>query len=239
MIPMTGKKVAILQSNYIPWKGYFDIINSVDEFIFLDEVQFTRRDWRNRNLIKTPNGLLWLTIPVNVKNNFTIPINEVTVSDQLWRKKHWLSIQNNYSKAPFYKDFKGPLEALFLDQKETYLSKINFSFIHAVNTFLGISTKLSWSTDFSHNDGKNERLISLCKAAGATEYLSGPAAKDYIQEEMFLRNGISVEWMDYSGYSEYPQFHMPFEHGVSILDLIFHTGTSAKQFMKSFNPKNS
>jgi WbqC-like protein family len=231
---MAGKKVAILQSNYIPWKGYFDIINSVDEFIFLDEVQFTRRDWRNRNLIKTANGLLWLTIPVNVKNNFTIPINEVVVSDQQWRRKHWASIQNNYSKAPFFKTYKEPIERLFLDEKESYLSKINFSFIEVINDLLGIKTRLSWSTDHPHLEGKNERLISLCEAAGATEYLSGPAAKEYIQEEMFLTKGITVRWMEYSGYQEYPQFHPPFEHGVSILDLLFHTGNDAKEYMKSF-----
>lgn len=231
---MAGKKVAILQSNYIPWKGYFDIINAVDEFIFLDEVQFTRRDWRNRNLIKTSNGLLWLTIPVNVKSNFTIPINEVTVSDQLWRRKHWASIQNNYSKAPFFKIYKERVEQLFLDEKESYLSKINYSFIQAINELIGIQTKMSWSTDYSHQEGKNERLISLCEAAGATEYLSGPAAKDYIQEEMFLAKGITVKWMNYSGYKEYPQFHPPFEHGVTVLDLLFHTGQDAKEFMNSF-----
>lgn len=234
---MAGKKVAILQSNYIPWKGYFDIINSVDEFIFLDEVQFTRRDWRNRNLIKTSNGLLWLTIPVNVKNNFTIPINEVVVSDQQWRKKHWASILNNYSKAPYFKIFKDRVEQLFLDEKESYLSKINFSFIQAINEMLGIKTKLGWSTDYAHHEGKNERLISLCEAAGATEYLSGPAAKDYIQEDMFLAKGIMVNWMDYSGYHEYPQFHPPFEHGVTVLDLLFHTGLDAKEYMKSFKLK--
>src|SRR5688500_16771522 len=96
---MTAKRVAIIQSNYIPWKGYFDIINSVDEFIFLDEVQYTRRDWRNRNLIKTANGLQWLTIPVNVKNNFSIRIDEVTVAESHWGLKHWASIQNSYSRS--------------------------------------------------------------------------------------------------------------------------------------------
>lgn len=235
---MGVKRVAILQSNYIPWKGYFDIINSVDEFIFLDEVQFTRRDWRNRNLIKTANGLLWLTIPVNVKNNFSVPINQVTVSDQLWRKKHWTSIQNNYSKAPFFKPLKEPFEALYLDQKEIYLSRINFAFIAAVNEILGIKTKISWSSDYGPAEGKNERLISLCEAAGASHYLSGPAAKDYLVEDMFKNKGIQVTWMDYSGYQEYKQFHAPFEHGVTILDLLFHEGPNAKSFMKSFdNPE--
>jgi hypothetical protein len=231
---MTAKKVAIIQSNYIPWKGYFDVINSVDEFIFLDEVQYTRRDWRNRNLIKTAQGLQWLTIPVNVKNNFTIRIDEVTVADHDWGRKHWASITNNYSRAVFFKDYKDLFAELFLAPGETHLSRVNYNFIRAINDLLGITTKLSWSTDYPAAPGKSERLLSLCQAAGATEYLSGPAARNYLDEKLFNEQGISVSWMDYNGYPEYRQLYPPFEHGVTILDLLFNEGKNATLYMRSF-----
>jgi hypothetical protein len=227
-----AKKVAIVQSNYIPWKGYFDIIGSVDEFIFLDEVQYTRRDWRNRNLIKTNTGLRWLTIPVNVKSNFSIRIDQVTVADPTWGSKHWAAIAGSYKRAPFFDLYKEVFRDLFLNQKEIYLSRINYEFIKLINALLGITTKLSWSTDYSSLDGKTERLVSLCKAAGATEYLSGPAARDYLNIDLFTAAGMSVRWMNYNDYPEYHQSFPPFVHGVSVLDLLFNEGHNAVDFLK-------
>jgi hypothetical protein len=229
-----SKKVAIVQSNYIPWKGYFDIINSVDEFILFDDVQYTRRDWRNRNLIKTANGLLWLTIPVEVKDKFDIPINQVTVAEPNWAKKHWTTLSQAYAKAPFFREYRPVFENLYLTMRETHLSRINYRFIQAINELLGIPTRITWSTDYGLTSGKNEKLASLCAQAGATEYLSGPAAKDYLDEAYFAAQGISVAWMDYSGYPEYGQLYPPFAHGVSVLDLLFTEGPRAKHFMKSF-----
>src|SRR6056297_2335313 len=107
---MVEKKVAIIQSSYIPWKGYFDIINSVDEFIIYDNVQYTRRDWRNRNLIKTPNGLKWLTIPVAVKGRYYQAIRDTKVSDKDWPNIHWKSIKHHYSKAPCFNYYAERLE---------------------------------------------------------------------------------------------------------------------------------
>lgn len=229
------KKVAIIQSNYIPWKGYFDIINSVDEFILLDDVQYTRRDWRNRNIIKTKDGLKWLTIPVNVKDNYYSPINEVTVADQEWSRKHWSTLENVYGKALYFKNYRNFFKNLYEQvQQETYLSRINFIFIQAINQLLGISTPIHWSTDYGAPEGKNERLVYLCKQAGASEYISGPAAKDYLDEQLFLLENIKVSWMDYSGYTSYQQMYPPFEHGVTILDLLFNAGPEAKKYMKSF-----
>ncbi|MFW5835685.1 MAG: WbqC family protein, partial [bacterium] len=101
-----GKKIAILQSNYIPWKGYFDIINYVDEFIVYDDAQYTRRDWRNRNLIKTPRGLKWLTIPVEVKGKYTQTIYETKIADKNWAEKHWKSIRHNYNEADCFEEFR-------------------------------------------------------------------------------------------------------------------------------------
>ena len=229
------KKAAIIQSNYIPWKGYFDMINMVDEFILYDDAQYTRRDWRNRNKIKTPNGLQWLTIPVEVKGKYYQKIKDTVISDIEWTKKHWTAIIHNSSKSNFFNDFKILFEELYLGCEKKYLSDINHRFIKAINKLLGINTKISWSMDYDLEvEGNTEKLVTICKQAGADTYLSGPAAKDYMDDELFEQEGISVEWMDYSSYPEYRQRYPPFEHGVSIIDLIFNEGENAKKFMKSF-----
>ena len=225
------KKIAILQSNYIPWKGYFDIIKQVDEFIFYDDVQYTKNDWRNRNKIKTSSGPLWLTIPVR-QETLSQKINETKVSQDNWAEKHWKSISLNYSKAPFYNQYKEKLELFFMEMKTPYLSEINRSAIELLNSFLEIKTVLTSSADYKLIEGKNERLIDLILQAGGTHYLSGPSAKDYIREDLFKEAGIEISWMDYSGYIEYPQLFPPFVHAVSVLDLILNTGPDSKEFMK-------
>ena len=227
------KKVAILQSNYIPWKGYFDLINMVDEFILYDEVQYTKNDWRNRNKIKTPQGIQWLTIPVR-QESLDQKIKDTKISDKKWNIKHWRTISQNYSKAKYFKEYKDIFEELYLTCDEEYLSKINYKFITTINEILGIKTKLRWSSEFELVDGQTEKLLGICKDCNADIYLSGPAAKDYFNEELAKQENIKVEWMDYSGYKEYEQLNPPFEHGVTILDLIFNEGDRAKEFMKSF-----
>lgn len=225
------KKVAILQSNYIPWKGYFDIINQVDEFIFYDDVQYTKNDWRNRNKIKTLNGPIWLTIPVR-QENLSQKINETKVSQDNWAEKHWKSISLNYSKAANFDLYKSDLEKFYSEIKTPYLSEINRSAIELLNSFLGIKTILTSSADYNLIEGKNERLIDLILQAGGTHYLSGPSAKDYIREDLFREANIEISWMDYSGYPEYDQLFPPFVHAVSVLDLILNAGKDAKKFMK-------
>ena len=228
------KKVAILQSNYIPWKGYFDLINMVDEFILYDDMQYTKRDWRNRNKIKTPQGLKWLSIPVEVKGKYFQKINETKISEKDWAKKHWQQIKQNYSRSKYFKDYKDVFEELYMKYDEEYLSQINYKFISTINEILGITTKIRWSSEFELVDGQTEKLLGICKDCNADVYISGPAAKDYFDEDLAKKENIKVEWMDYSGYEEYEQQHPPFEHGVSILDLIFNEGPHAIEFMKSF-----
>lgn len=229
------KKVAILQSNYIPWKGYFDQINMVDEFIIYDDVQYTRRDWRNRNKIVTPNGLSWLTIPVHVKGKFSQNINETVVEDSKWAKKHWNSLVHNYKKSQYFWEYMHHFESIYIEcASEVFLSKINYQLIKAANALLGITTSLKCSSDFNAVGNPSERLLDICKKTGATTYLSGPAAMNYLDTEMFIKNGVSVEWMDYTGYPVYNQMYKPFEHGVSILDLIFNEGPNAIKYMKTF-----
>lgn len=228
-----GKTVAIVQSNYIPWKGYFDLIDRVDEFILYDDMQYTKRDWRNRNLIKTPRGLEWLTIPVEVKGKYLQKIKETRISDPGWTRAHWTTLVQNYSKAKFFSQYRDLLENLYLGCEEEYLSKVNLRFIEAICGILGIGTRLSWSTDYPLREGKTERLVGLCAAAGATHYLSGPSARDYMDETLFAREGIGVSYMSYAGYPEYTQLHGAFQHGVAILDLILNEGPHAMRYLKT------
>ncbi|QOP40820.1 WbqC family protein [Sulfurimonas marina] len=228
------KKIAILQSNYIPWKGYFDLINMVDEFILYDDMQYTRRDWRNRNKIKTHQGLKWLTIPVEVKGKYFQKINETKINNKDWAKNHWQQIKQNYSKTQYFKEYKDLFEEIYLTCDEEYLSQINYKFISVINEILDIKTTIRWSSEFELVDGQTEKLLGICKDCNADIYVSGPAAKDYFDEELANKENIQVEWMDYSEYKEYEQLHPPFEHGVSILDLIFNEGVNATNFMKSF-----
>lgn len=231
---MNNKKVAIVQSNYIPWKGYFDLINSVGEFILFDDIQYTKRDWRNRNLIKTEKGLKWLTIPVEVSGKFSQKIKETIVGDTKWNIRHWKNIINNYSKAKYFNIYKSFFEDMYLTLKELNLSKINYRFITEICKMLGIKTKISWSMDYDLISGKTERLMGLCKQTGAAEYISGPTAKGYINETLFNEAGIKLSYMDYSNYPVYNQLFPPFEHKVSIIDLIFNEGPNASKYMKSF-----
>jgi hypothetical protein len=232
------KRVAILQSNYIPWKGYFDLINLVDEFILYDDVQYTRRDWRNRNKIKTSKDAIWLTIPVNVKGKYDQKIKDTVVDDSSWIDQHWKSIQINYSKTKYFKEISPIIHELYEKARTlTHLSEINYLFLTKICELLEINTKITWSMDSEIIDGRTERLLDLCIQSNATEYLSGPAAKNYLDESLFAANGISVKWMDYSNYPEYPQLYSPpFIHSVSIIDLIFNVGPfHAKKYMLSFN----
>ncbi len=228
------KKIAILQSNYIPWKGYFDLINSVDEFVLYDDAQYTKNDWRNRNRIQTPQGVQWLTIPVK-QNNLSQLIRDTKINNPIWAKKHWNTIKQNYSKAKYFKKYKDVFEDMYLNNKDEYLSQINYKFICVINKILGISTKVRWSSEFDLTDGQSEKLLGICKDCDADLYLSGPSAKNYLDENIFMQNNIKVEWINYSNYPEYQQVFEPFEHEVTILDLIFNKGENATKFMKSFN----
>lgn len=224
------KKIAILQSNYIPWKGYFDMIAAVDEFILYDDVQFTKNDWRNRNKIKTRNGTQWLSVPVG--QNISRLIREVSLYDASWQGKHWASLSQNYSKAKCYTYIAEELRELYLHRKYSSLSELNRTFIEFICQKLGITTKISNSWDYKLIDGKTERLVSLCTQAGATEYISGPAAQDYLDESLFNQKNIHVTWFDYLGYPEYPQQWGEFCHAVTALDLLFNCGSESRKYMR-------
>jgi len=226
------KKVAIVQSNYIPWKGYFDMIAAVDEFILYDDMQYTRRDWRNRNQIKTPQGVQWVTVPVLVKGKYYQKICETEINDVIWAEKHWKVLSLNYGRTPFFAEVTSWLKPLYLEDTYTNLSQLNRSFIEAICAYLGVQTTITNSSDYRLSDGKTERLADLCVQAGGTEYISGPAAKDYVDEKVFSDRGLKLTWFDYTGYPDYPQLWGELVHGVTILDLLFNCGKEAPCFMR-------
>jgi hypothetical protein len=224
------KKLAIVQSNYIPWKGYFDLIAAVDEFILYDDVQFTKNDWRNRNKIKTPRGLEWLSIPVG--QDISRRIRDVELPDRRWQGKHWKTLDANYRRAAHFAEVAAVLEPLYLERSHSRLSALNREFIDVICRYLGISTRITYSWDYELVDGKTDRLVSLAEQAGASEYVSGPSAKHYIDERAFATQGLKLTWFDYAGYPEYPQLWGEFSHEVSILDLLFNCGRDAPRYMR-------
>ena len=225
-------RVAILQSNYVPWKGYFDLIAAVDHFVLYDDAQYTKNDWRNRNRIKTAQGLRWLTIPVQSGGRFGQRIRDTQVQGDTWRRSHWRTLTQSYARAPHFGYVRAAFEELYLGGVERSLSLINRAFLERACELLGIRTAITWSHEHPLVEGRIERLLGLCAHLGAREYLSGPAARDYLDPAVFQARGITVRWMDYSGYREYPQLHGPFEHGVSVLDLLFQEGPRAGDWMK-------
>jgi len=231
-----NKKIAIVQSNYIPWKGYFDIINMVDEFIVYDDAQYTKRDWRNRNKIKTNHGLKWLTIPVKVKGRFSQSVNEVVILNKDWVSNHLKTIKHCYSKAKFFNEYYPFFENVYLNQamNECYLSSINLLFIKFICKIFNINTKITLSSNYSLSKiGQTEKLIELCNYTNANSYLSGPNAKKYLDVNKFSDASIKLEWFNYDNYIRYNQLYPPFNHHVSIIDLILNEGNNSFEFLKS------
>lgn len=218
--------VVINQSNYLPWKGYFDLIHDADLFIFLDDVQYTKNDWRNRNKLKTPHGCEWLTIPVGKHLGWLVCDVDLPPGD--WAQHHWHQIERHYGTSPYFADY-GPLfREVYLTRKWTRLSDLNQHLIRLIaQDILKIKTRFGDSRNYDLKTRSQERVLELLRAVGATTYISGPAAKAYIDETRFAAEGIALVWKDYAGYPEYHQLHPPFEHAVSILDLLFSVGPAA------------
>jgi hypothetical protein len=229
------KTIAILQSNYIPWKGYFDIIAAVDEFLIFDEVQFTRRDWRNRNRIIIDGAPHWLTIPVSSKGRFNAPIAEMEVSEAGWAEKHWRSIKHAYGKAPFFSLYGPVLEKLYEQAARlALLTEINELFLRRIATILELATEFQRTSQIPRQtDSPTGRLVEICTGRKATAYVSGPAARDYIQTAEFEAAGVALHYANYAGYPTYQQASGSFEHGVSIIDTLMRCGPQTREHLKS------
>ena len=227
---MSSCRVAVLQSSYIPWKGYFDIAHDVDLFVFLDDVQFTRRDWRSRNKVKTPQGAGWLTIPVTAERSTRIC--DVAIPEPHWQEKHWKTLVGNYGRCPHFSTYRDFFEDVYRGRVWKRLAELNQYLIgYIASEFLGIKTQFADSRAYMVEGQKLDRLTSLVVQTGATSYLSGPSARAYIPAGHFESLGIQLVWKDYRGYPEYPQRFPPFAHDVSILDLLFNVGGEAPWYI--------
>lgn len=227
-------RVGVIQSSYIPWRGYFDFIASVDRFVFHDDIQYTKSDWRNRNRIKTPKGTEWLTVPVHYKDVSQL-ICETTIDDStVWQQKHLRKVQENYHDAPYAKVALGILASAQVDDSST-ISDLNIELTRRICEYLGIGTPLMCSSELALVGTKTDRLIDLLKKLHATTYLSGPSADAYLDKDAFRKNGIRLEYKSYD-YAPYPQLWGPFEGAVTVLDLIANCGPEAKNHIRSRVP---
>jgi hypothetical protein len=229
---LTAKRIAIVQSNYVPWRGYFDLIASVDEFVLLDDAQYTRRDWRNRNRIKTAQGTQWLTISVQVKGRYTQTISQTQVADARWAHAHWETLRHAYGGAERFGEARDFVKGLYAAAPGPFLTDVNRHFLEVISRRLGISTPLTSSDVYAPQGAKTERLLDICRKAGATEYVSGPAARTYLEIERFEAEGIVVSWFEYGPYPAYEQVHPPFDPQVSILDLLLCAGADAPHLVR-------
>jgi hypothetical protein len=217
--------VVVLQSNYLPWKGYFDLINDSDVFVFYDDVQFTKNDWRNRNRIKTAAGAGWLSVPVG--GNIRRQICEVELKDRGWQVRHWEALMRHYAEAPYFSRYEEFFRDVYLTRQWTMLSELNHYLIRSICGFLGIETMFEDSRKYRLEGTGSDRLLGLLKKMGAAHYVTGPSAVRYLDEPAFAEAGIEVIYKSYEGYPEYPQFFPPFEHAVSIVDTLFQLGPDA------------
>jgi hypothetical protein len=225
-------RIAIIQSCYIPWRGFFDLIGRCDEFVIYDRAQFVKRHWHNRNRIKTARGCEWLTIPVISKGRFEQPIDTVEISEP-WADKHWRAIELSYRRAVHFDAFAGTVRSWYeRAANERLLTEINTLFLVEIAKLLGLATRIVRDTTYPANGAKSERLLAIARAAGADRYLSGPSAMAYLDEALFANSGVSVEWMSYQDYEDYPQLYGAFEPAVSILDLIFNAGGEAHRYVR-------
>jgi hypothetical protein len=227
-------RVAAIQSSFIPWRGYFDFIASVDAFVFLDDVQYTVRDWRNRNKIKTPKGIEWVTVPV-VHGGRDLLVSEAKIDfSQGWIKKLLGAWSANYRRTEFFNTTNELLAEIETARYEN-LSLLNIEMTKRICEYLGITTPLIASSELSLVGTKTDRLIDLLKKLNATTYLSGPSADAYLDKEAFSRNGIRLEYKSYD-YDPYPQLWGAFEGAVTVLDLIANCGPQSKTLMRSTTP---
>ena len=221
-------RACIVQSFYAPWKGFFDMLGRCDVYVIYDTSNYSKGHWHNRNKIKRPAGPPWMTIPVKTSDRLGQPIDEVEVTGS-WAAKHWAMLRESYRDTPFFADESCAIEKLYEDMSgETRLSRINERFLRFLVARLGIKTQIVRDRDFVFGGERNARLVQILQSLGATHYLSGPAAKSYLNESLFKEANIELEWMSYGPYATYPQPHGEFSHVVSVIDTIFCCGPDVR-----------
>jgi hypothetical protein len=214
-------RAVVLQSSYLPWKGYFDLIQCADVFVYYDEVQYTKNDWRNRNRVCSKNGAHWLTIPIS-RDAVKLKISDVRLPDPRWQAAHFKTLYHDYRSARCFHQIEPLLHDFFQARTWTMLSELNRYCIESIARVLGITTRFHDSRSLQLSGDRVVRLVSVLQQIGATEYLTGPRARAYLggSEWLFEQAGIRLMFKSYEGYPEYSQLHAPFEPAVSVLDVL-------------------
>ncbi len=225
-------RIAVLQPGYLPWLGFFDQEMSVDTFVIYDDVQYDRRSWRNRNRLKTPDGPVWITVPVEQKGKFDQIIRDVRIDNtRPWRKKHLGTVETFYKKAPYFETLFPEFRDL-IDRDWEYLWRLDVALIEWLNRVIGIDTPLILACDLEVRGEKSERLLNICKKLGADEYYSGAAARHYLDVGMFDKAGIEVYYQEYV-HPTYPQLHGEFISHLSALDLVMIAAPETLRIIRS------
>jgi hypothetical protein len=227
-------RVGVIQSSYIPWRGYFDFLASVDVFVFHDDIQYTKGDWRNRNKLKTPKGTEWITVPVPYRNVAQLICETPIDSSTPWQRKHRRFFESCYRQATYF-DVASKLLAGIDEAEYSTISELNIYLIRRICEYLNISTPMILSSELNLQGSKTERLIHMLKKLNATIYLSGPSADAYLDKETFKQNNIRLEYKSYD-YAPYPQLWGDFIGEVTVLDLIANCGPESKGLIHSKTP---
>jgi WbqC-like protein len=228
-------RLSFLQPSYLPWLGFFDQMNRADTFVFLDDVQFTRRDWRNRNKIRTREGWAWLTVPVLQKSRFQQTLKETRIDNSApWLRKHKASIRAHYGQTPFFDCYFPALESVYNKQWD-FLLDLCFETLQILQTALNIKTRVLKASEMDMGAVKGERILALCRKLDATHYLTGDAAMDYLAEEEFRQNGIVLEVQNYR-HPVYKQRYPGFFPHLSVIDLLFNVGEKSRSVLTARNP---
>lgn len=223
-MPNDMPTLAVLQPGYLPWLGFFDQLRRSDIFVLYDDVQYDKNGWRNRNRVKSPQGEPhWLTVPVRVGSLGQL-IRETEVDNrQPWARKHVGTIRQFYAKAPHLKTYLPELEELLAGRRWGPLTDLDEAVVKLMCGWLGLERRTVRSSELGIGGERSERLLNMCLRFGARRYLSGSAARSYLDVELFARHGVEVVWQDYS-HPTYPQQHGEFLPFLSALDLLLNCG---------------
>jgi len=224
-------KIAILQPSYLPWIGYFDQMARVDRFVFLDDVQFTRRDWRNRNRIRTPQGSAWLTVPVLQKNRYQQSLQRTEIDPaSSWKRKHCEAIRSNYSRAPYFDLYFPALESIY-NRDYRFLTDLCYTGIEFLKKSFKIETPTFLSSNLNVGGSKGDRILEICEALQADDYLSGDAAENYLDPRAFEQRAMGLEFQHYQ-HPEYGQCFPGFIPYLSAIDLLFNCGEESLKILR-------
>jgi len=228
-------RLVVLQPSYLPWLGYFDQMRRADVFVFYDDVQYDRESWRNRNRIKTREGWQWLTVPVRLGGRFGSAIVDVEIDERRdWRRKHLMTLAQSYARAPYLKRYLEGIERILL-ARGARLVDLNIELTRYLSDELGLTTRCLRSSELGVAGARSERLVDICRALQATHYLTGDAARSYLDETLFEEAGIRVEYHGYR-HPSYSQLHGEFLPYMSVVDLLFNCGEDSLEVLKGGDP---